>query len=117
MDAPQWAIVITTQPVRYGSRLLYFVGFLLGRIDLLILHGPYWAVVRARRRLKGAPIWQPHDIQIGIGPPCDHCGLKNSPPEHHRLDCDFWNGPPGPEGRALSPDVIEELAKRDEGPR
>ncbi len=54
----------------------------------------YWGVVQAKRRRLGLPLWQPHDFQIGIGPPCEHCG-ENVPPGRHRKDCAFvMSGPP-----------------------
>lgn len=29
----------------------------------------YYAVCVLRRRVRGAPLWQPHDLEIGVPPP------------------------------------------------
>lgn len=33
-----------------------------------LLKGCYYSTVRLRRRLKGEPLYQPHDRLLGIGP-------------------------------------------------
>lgn len=102
----QTILAVLWTPFKLVSRIGLLVslgGRWLG--DNLIRH-LYWSVVQAKRKKIGQPLWQQHDFRIGIGPPCEHCGV-NVPPGRHAADCTFLL----PQSGSLSIVDFEELSK------
>lgn len=81
-----------TLPLYLLSRLLMEIN--PSRLSMRIAQGPYyWAAVR-KRRARGEPEWQEHDLSIGIPDPSTSAqvsggGTTPSPPEcdtcHNRI--------------------------------
>ena len=82
------------------------VSLLTSRAGDLLARPIYWAIVQAKRRATGAPPWQDRDWKIGVGPPCERCGVS-VPPGRHRDDCRFVLPPPPPGEAALGDSVRE----------
>ena len=79
LEALQLLALLFWLPFRAVPRVSLWVGLLASRAGNLLVRPIYWAVVQAKRRTQGAPLWQDHDWKIGIGPPCEHCA-ENVPP-------------------------------------
>lgn len=89
----QWALALAWQPFRLVARALALCSNSVHRLGDALFRPPYWAVVQAKRRRLGLPLWQDHDWRIGIGPACESCGAF-SPPGRHRVDCAFLRPSP-----------------------
>lgn len=51
----------------FGARLIFWLGRVIrDHLELPLVQGPYYAIVKFRRRLKDEPEWQPHDFDLGI---------------------------------------------------
>lgn len=84
----QWALALVWWPFQALSRALRALSNGVGRLGDALVRVPYWAVIQAKRRRLGEPLWQQHDFMIGMGPPCESCG-EHVPPGRHRSDCTF----------------------------
>ena len=88
-ELAQWAImlflwgpfILATKAAYWTLRFFQWAG------DALVRPLYYW-VVQAKRRSLGDALWQEHDYQLGIFPPCDHCGVQ-VPPGRHKESCEF----------------------------
>lgn len=101
----QFLLYILWLPFQITMRLGALLHVWAQRAGDFLVRPLYWNVVQAKRRGNGSPLWQQHDWQIGIGPPCEHC-KKNVPPERHENGCKFVL----PREKTLSPEEIAYLA-------
>lgn len=81
-------LALLWKPFHILAKIFLWLNLIVVRAGDLLIRPPYWAILQVKRRKLGQPAWQLHDFQIGIGPPCEHCG-EHVPPEKHKKTCAF----------------------------